>query len=301
MKRNLSDSEVDDVFDDNSKGPSSQGSDSCQMQTRKKRRGLIEKRRRDRINSSLTELRRLVPAAFEKQHTNAEYPLDVRSLLSPQGSAKLEKAEILQMTVDHLKMLHTKGLDPLTCDPHKFAMDYHGLGFQECATEVSRYLISMEGMDVQDPLRLRLMSHLQCFSAQRDLANKPPHSSWVPYNSSSQYSNPFPHINMNEQQTVPLSSSIICSDLRGQHPIQSNDDVMGMSSNQMRMPTSGGGNVGMSGIGSQMPGSQYPVSLNISTHCFSTSAQTNYSPTVTTTQPGPSVKPYRPWGAGLAY
>jgi YRPW motif-containing protein len=35
------------------------------------------------------ELRRLVPAAFEKQ-----------------GSAKLEKAEILQMTVDHLRHLH---------------------------------------------------------------------------------------------------------------------------------------------------------------------------------------------------
>lgn len=62
------------------------------MLSRKKRRGIIEKRRRDRINTSLTELRRLVPSAFEKQ-----------------GSAKLEKAEILQMTVDHLKMLHAKG------------------------------------------------------------------------------------------------------------------------------------------------------------------------------------------------
>lgn len=38
-----------------------------QMQARKKRRGIIEKRRRDRINSSLSELRRLVPTAFEKQ------------------------------------------------------------------------------------------------------------------------------------------------------------------------------------------------------------------------------------------
>lgn len=28
---------------------------------------IIEKRRRDRINSSLSELRRLVPTAFEKQ------------------------------------------------------------------------------------------------------------------------------------------------------------------------------------------------------------------------------------------
>nr|CAD7402777.1 unnamed protein product [Timema poppensis] len=66
--------------------------DSYQLLSRKKRRGIIEKRRRDRINTSLTELRRLVPAAYEKQ-----------------GSAKLEKAEILQLTVDHLKMLHAKG------------------------------------------------------------------------------------------------------------------------------------------------------------------------------------------------
>lgn len=29
--------------------------------------------------------------------------------LPVQGSAKLEKAEILQMTVDHLKMLHASG------------------------------------------------------------------------------------------------------------------------------------------------------------------------------------------------
>lgn len=29
--------------------------------------------------------------------------------LYPQGSSKLEKAEVLQMTVDHLKMLHASG------------------------------------------------------------------------------------------------------------------------------------------------------------------------------------------------
>ena len=59
---------------------------------------MIEKRRRDRINNSLSELRRLVPTAFEKQ-----------------GSAKLEKAEILQMTVDHLKILHQKGKHTYLC------------------------------------------------------------------------------------------------------------------------------------------------------------------------------------------
>jgi len=58
------------------------------MTSRKKRRGVIEKRRRDRINHCLMELRRLVPQAISKE-----------------GSTKLEKAEILQMTVDHLRSL----------------------------------------------------------------------------------------------------------------------------------------------------------------------------------------------------
>ncbi|XP_046409265.1 hairy/enhancer-of-split related with YRPW motif protein 1, partial [Ischnura elegans] len=157
----ISDSDCDDVFSEESSSKdhcSSPGeaNDNCHVMSRKRRRGIIEKRRRDRINCSLSELRRLVPSAFEKQ-----------------GSAKLEKAEILQLTVDHLKMLHSKGTDALSRDPHKFAMDYHGLGFRECAAEVARYLVTVEGLDVQDPLRLRLMSHLQCFAAQRDLSATP--------------------------------------------------------------------------------------------------------------------------------
>lgn len=51
-------------------------------------------------------------------------------------------------------------------------MDYHIIGFRECASEVARYLVTIEGMDIQDPLRLRLMSHLQCFVAQRELSAK---------------------------------------------------------------------------------------------------------------------------------
>lgn len=53
---------------------------------------MIEKKRRDRINASLGELRRLVPAAARDPH-----------------SGKLEKAEILQLTVEHLRTLRTKG------------------------------------------------------------------------------------------------------------------------------------------------------------------------------------------------
>ncbi|MEQ2197432.1 hypothetical protein XENOCAPTIV_029333, partial [Xenoophorus captivus] len=152
---------------------------------------VIEKRRRDRINSSLSELRRLVPTAFEKQ-----------------GSAKLEKAEILQMTVDHLKMLQATGgkgnhnatqlwclrVSEISCricwegfigtagtdlrcfcstgylDAHALALDFLSLGFRECVTEVSCYLSAMEGLDSSDPLRSRLLSHLSSCASQRDAA-----------------------------------------------------------------------------------------------------------------------------------
>ncbi|XP_027011118.1 hairy/enhancer-of-split related with YRPW motif protein 2 isoform X1 [Tachysurus fulvidraco] len=121
---------------------------TSQVMARKKRRGIIEKRRRDRINSSLSELRRLVPTAFEKQ-----------------GSAKLEKAEILQMTVDHLKMLQATGGKGYF-DFHALAMDFMSIGFRECLTEVARYLSSVEGLNSSDPLRARLISHLSSCASQ---------------------------------------------------------------------------------------------------------------------------------------
>ncbi|KAF6723140.1 Hairy/enhancer-of-split related with YRPW motif protein 2 [Oryzias melastigma] len=121
------------------------GSDSCRIQ-------IIEKRRRDRINSSLSELRSLVPTASEKQ-----------------GSSKLEKVEILQMTVDHLKMLQAAaGAGNL--DGPALALDFLSLGFRECVTEVSRFLGAVEGLDPSSPLHSRLLSHLTSCSTQRDTA-----------------------------------------------------------------------------------------------------------------------------------
>lgn len=79
---------------------------------------------------------------------------------------------------DSPSVLRFSGLDALAYDPHKFAMDYHSIGFRECAAEVARYLVTVEGMDIQDPLRLRLMSHLQCFAAQRELATKQASTAW---------------------------------------------------------------------------------------------------------------------------
>ncbi|XP_029023762.1 hairy/enhancer-of-split related with YRPW motif-like protein isoform X2 [Betta splendens] len=129
-------------------GSMSPGSAS-QVLARKKRRGIIEKRRRDRINHSLSELRRLVPSAFEKQ-----------------GSSKLEKAEILQMTVDHLKLLHAMGGKGYF-DARALAVDYRTLGFRECVGEVVRYLSSLEG-ESTDPIGARLVSHLSHCASELD-------------------------------------------------------------------------------------------------------------------------------------
>ncbi|XP_032016264.1 hairy/enhancer-of-split related with YRPW motif-like protein isoform X2 [Hylobates moloch] len=127
-----------------------------QMQARKKRRGIIEKRRRDRINSSLSELRRLVPTAFEKQ-----------------GSSKLEKAEVLQMTVDHLKMLHATGGTGFF-DARALAVDFRSIGFRECLTEVIRYLGVLEGPSSRvDPVRIRLLSHLNSYAAEMEPSPAP--------------------------------------------------------------------------------------------------------------------------------
>ncbi|KAK7899062.1 hypothetical protein WMY93_019915 [Mugilogobius chulae] len=176
MKRNhdfscSSDSELDEAIevekesaDENGNLSSPLGSlspaTSTQVQARKRRRGIIEKRRRDRINNSLSELRRLVPSAFEKQ-----------------GSAKLEKAEILQMTVDHLKMLHAAGGKGYF-DAHALAMDYRGLGFRECLAETARYLSIIEGLDSTDPLRIRLVSHLNNYASQREAHSGLSHLAW---------------------------------------------------------------------------------------------------------------------------
>ncbi|VDP08621.1 unnamed protein product [Soboliphyme baturini] len=73
------------------------------------------------------------------------------------------------------------GLDMMAYDPQRFASDYHSMGFRECASEVARYLTSVEGMELHDPLRTRLISHLQYYCAQKLSA----FSQWNPQHTAS--------------------------------------------------------------------------------------------------------------------
>lgn len=67
---------------------------------------------------------------------------------------------------------HYSGLNGCNgLDPMSIATDYRQVGFRECASEVGRYLVAQEGLDVHDPLRQRLISHLQCFAVQKDASS----------------------------------------------------------------------------------------------------------------------------------
>ncbi|XP_058979758.1 protein deadpan-like [Musca domestica] len=112
---------------------------------RKTNKPIMEKRRRARINHCLNELKSLILEAMKKD---------------PARHTKLEKADILEMTVKHLQSVQRQQLNmALQTDPtviHKFKT-----GFAECADEVNRYVSQLDGVD--ETVRQRLNSHLnQC-------------------------------------------------------------------------------------------------------------------------------------------
>ncbi|TMW46897.1 hypothetical protein DOY81_008024, partial [Sarcophaga bullata] len=109
---------------------------------RKTNKPIMEKRRRARINHCLNELKSLILEAMKKD---------------PARHTKLEKADILEMTVKHLQSVQRQQLNmALQTDPtviHKFKT-----GFMECAEEVNRYVSQLEGVD--ETVRQRLNNHL---------------------------------------------------------------------------------------------------------------------------------------------
>ncbi|XP_061111549.1 hairy/enhancer-of-split related with YRPW motif protein 1 [Conger conger] len=315
MKRNhdfsSSDSELDENIevekesaDENGNLCSPHGSmspsTSTQVQARKRRRGIIEKRRRDRINNSLSELRRLVPSAFEKQ-----------------GSAKLEKAEILQMTVDHLKMLHAAGGKGYF-DAHALAMDYRGLGFRECLAETARYLSIIEGLDSADPLRIRLVSHLNSYASQREVHSGLGHLAW-----GSAFGTPPAHLAhhlllQHQQQPASASRSSTSSPPSSSSSSSTSSSPSASSSSSephapsrlggashpeaghgpLRMPPNAGLPPGLPVAASKLSPPLLSSLSSLSAFPFSFSAFPLLSPSALSPS-GPSAslgKPYRPWG-----
>lgn len=101
---------------------------------------MLERKRRARINRCLDELKDLMVTALQAEGENV---------------SKLEKADILELTVNHLHRLRRQ--QRLAANPVTDA-DRFRAGFTHCATEVSRCLAGIPGVDVQ--LGTKLMTHL---------------------------------------------------------------------------------------------------------------------------------------------
>ncbi|XP_029307544.1 hairy/enhancer-of-split related with YRPW motif protein 1-like [Cottoperca gobio] len=267
-------------------------STTTQVQARKRRRGIIEKRRRDRINNSLSELRRLVPSAFEKQ-----------------GSAKLEKAEILQMTVDHLKMLHASGGKGFF-EAHALAKDYRSLGFRECLAETARYLSIIEGRDGTDPLRVRLVSHLSNYASQREVHTGLEHLAWGSAYGTAPAHLPHPLLLQHPQGRTPASrskssppSSSSSSTSSSPSTEASGTSRLGVmpSTETLRVPHNGSLALSLSVPTSKLSPPLLSSLSSLSAFPLSFGAFPLVSPTaLRTVSPSSTLsKPYRPWGTEI--
>ncbi|XP_076240886.1 bHLH protein deadpan [Calliopsis andreniformis] len=129
---------------------------------RRSNKPIMEKRRRARINQCLDELKSLILEAMKKD---------------PTRHSKLEKADILEMTVKHLQAVQRQQLSTAVATDPAVLTKFRS-GFSECATEVSRYVSHLENVD--PVVKQRLVSHLNnCVSNLQQMA--PFYSHYVPY------------------------------------------------------------------------------------------------------------------------
>lgn len=107
---------------------------------RKSSKPLMEKRRRARINDSLGQLKSLILEATNKDSSR---------------HSKLEKADILEMTVRYLRNTQRRQISGNNSSADEF--NRYRLGFSECIGEVSRFLDTSESAT---QIRTQLIGHL---------------------------------------------------------------------------------------------------------------------------------------------
>ncbi|XP_041377745.1 transcription factor HES-1-like [Gigantopelta aegis] len=130
------------MTESDSRSPSPRKCDDGKSSYRKSNKPLMEKRRRARINTCLSQLKTLVLQAMKKD--NAQY-------------SKLEKADILELTVKHLRHVQRHQMAAAMATSPDVITKYRA-GFNECANEIMRYLTSVQG--VNDDVRTRVLGHL---------------------------------------------------------------------------------------------------------------------------------------------
>ena len=102
---------------------------------------LLERKRRARINACLDELKDIMTVALQAEGENV---------------SKLEKADILELTVRHLQKLNQS--HRLTIRNPIEELQKFQAGYSSCAQEATSFLLSAPGLDVR--VGQRLLGHL---------------------------------------------------------------------------------------------------------------------------------------------
>uniref|UniRef100_A0A2C9K2F9 BHLH domain-containing protein n=1 Tax=Biomphalaria glabrata TaxID=6526 RepID=A0A2C9K2F9_BIOGL len=113
------------------------------VSARKTNKPLMEKRRRARINDSLSQLKSLVIQSSKKDSSQFN---------------KLEKADILELTVKYLRNLQSQQQEQISSNSEQSLGGKYQAGFMECANEVIRYLSQSQGFS--DDTKARVVKHL---------------------------------------------------------------------------------------------------------------------------------------------
>lgn len=119
---------------------------------------MLERKRRARINKCLDELKDLIVTSLQAEGENV---------------SKLEKADILELTVRHLHKLrrqHSLGLTPEAAYADRFRA-----GFTHCAAEVVQYLAAATApLNIDPSARTKLLQHLgSCMHKIDSISNNP--------------------------------------------------------------------------------------------------------------------------------
>lgn len=112
-------------------------------QYRKVMKPLLERKRRARINKCLDEIKDIMVNTLQAEG---------------ESITKLEKADVLELTVKHLRKLKRKnalGLTPQATYAGRFRA-----GYSHCAQEVSKFMSHQGPVSVESATSARLLSHL---------------------------------------------------------------------------------------------------------------------------------------------
>lgn len=94
---------------------------------------IIEKRRRDRMNSCLADLSRLIPPQYQRK-----------------GRGRIEKTEIIEMAIRHLKHLQNECLQK---------ENEYRVGYTDCMKEAAKFLCDSQMQELCYPMLTRLQEH----------------------------------------------------------------------------------------------------------------------------------------------